>query len=183
MSGTAKPTQEVREPQAREELPEWRIRYLDPRKTRLVDRGDGRIHLLEEDRCHLDVGMRWCFPRSRPGRYLSISNARDEEIGVVKEPHKFDRASRRLVARGLERRYFVPKITQILKADEKGGMVYCVVDTDRGRHEFAVNDPRSNVQDMDGERYLIRDVDGNMYEIPDLRQLDEKSQVRAALIL
>jgi hypothetical protein len=181
------PKPENQEPKPEEQggpdAEEWRVRYLDPEQIELVDGGGGTIHLLEKDRGHVAVRFRWCFPQSMSGRYLSISNMKDEEIGVVVDPRKLSRDSLALAERGIEVRYFVPKITRFKQASEKAGLVYCVVETDRGPREFSVSDPRSHVQNPEGERYLIEDVHGNRYEVEDLEKLDERSQVQATALV
>lgn len=162
------------------EFEAWQVRYLDPAHVRFFERGDARIHVGEPDRTHLDVRVRWCFPQSEPTRYLSICNRRDEEIGVLREPGQLDGESKRHMQRALEKQYFVPRITRMLEVTERGHVLYCTVETDRGPRQFAVNDLRQNVSNPEANRYVIQDVRGNRYEIADLSQLDTKSQEHAA---
>ncbi|MBD3176171.1 MAG: DUF1854 domain-containing protein [Armatimonadia bacterium] len=161
---------------------QWQVRYFEPGEIELIDTGKGVIHLVTEDRCWLDVRFRWCFPQSKPGRYLSISTARDDEIGVIREPAQLPKEARRICEFGIELRYFVPKITRIYKADSRAGLVYLITETDRGEKEFAVNDPRENILQPQPGRYLLQDVHGNRYEIEDVSQLDQKSQVEATML-
>ncbi len=162
----------------------WEVRYLEPGSVRFFTReGDPRIHLADEDRTHLDVRVRRCFPQSLPDRYLSVMNRRNEEIGVVRDPTAFCAEELRLIRRGLELAYFVPIITKIMLADDKAGIVYCEVETDRGYSEFAISDPRQNVANPEPNRFVIQDVHGNRYEIPDVSQLDAKSQLNATALL
>jgi hypothetical protein len=160
----------------------WEVRYFEPDEAHFLEGAGGAIHLAEEDRCYLAVRVRRCFPQSAMGRYLSVSDSKDEEIGVIRDPRQLSRPDRKLVERALEMRYFVPRITRFCKAQEKAGMVYCVVETDRGPREFAVTDPRANVQEVEDGRYVIQDVHGNRYEIPDVNDLDEKSQILATAL-
>lgn len=174
---------EEREPavlsSAETEQEAWQLRYLEPDKIEFLVAGDDRIHCGELDRTHLDIRLRWCFPQSEPGRYLSICNRRDEELGVIREPSKLAPASRVLMEKALQKQYFVPRITRIVSVAERGHVVYCVVETDRGEREFAVNDIRQNVSNPEPDRYTINDVTGNRYEIADLSKLDPKSQEHA----
>ncbi len=157
----------------------WQIRYLDPAKVRFITAGDDRIHVSELDRTHLDIRLRWCFPQSEPGRYLSICNRRDEELGVIRDPGGLAADSRGLMERALRKQYFIPRITRILAVDERGHVIYCSVETDRGPREFAVNEIRQNVANPEPNRYTIQDVRGNRYEIADLTALDPVSQEHA----
>jgi len=161
---------------------DWKIRYFEPDDIEFIDTGRGIIHAATSDRCWLDVRFRWCFPQSRPGRYLSISTPRDEEIGVILDPAKLPKEARRVCELGIELRYFVPKITRIRSAQSKAGLVYLSVETDRGEREFAVNDHRENVLQPQAGRYLIQDVHGNRYEIENAAALDRKSQLEATIL-
>jgi hypothetical protein len=160
----------------------WEVRYLEPGEVEFLEGAGGALHLAEADRCHVAVRVRRCFPQSAMGRYLSVSDSKDEEIGVIRDPRQLSRSDRKLVERALDMRYFIPRITRFCKAQEKAGMVYCVVDTDRGRREFAVTDPRANVQEVEDGRYVIQDVHGNRYEIVNVNDLDEKSQILATAL-
>ncbi len=161
---------------------DWQIHYLEPSEIQFIDTGRGVIHLVTSDCCWLDVRFRWCFPQSRPGRYLSISTPRDEEIGIIRDPSKLPREARRICELGVELRYFVPKITRIKSAESRAGLIYMSVQTDRGEREFAINEARENVLQPQPGRYLMQDVHGNRYEIEDVTKLDRRSQVHATIL-
>ncbi len=162
----------------------WEVRYLEPVDVRFFQReGDPRIHLADQDCTHLDVRLRRCFPQTLPERYLSVMNRKNEEIGVIRDPRAFPPEQLGLIRRGVELAYFIPKITKIMLADGKAGIVYCEVETDRGYREFAVSDPRQNVTNPDPSRFIIQDVHGNRYEIFDVSELDAKSQFHATALL
>ena len=116
------------------------------------------------------------FPISNREHFVSLRDTEGNEIGIVKEAHLLDAASRRILREELERSYFLPRIKDILSINEQLGVLTWRVTTDRGTRSFEVRNPRRNVRSVGGGRYIVKDVDGNRYDIPRLRNLGPKSQ-------
>ncbi len=76
----------------------------------------------------------------------------------------------------LEKRYLIPKITQVKKASTCSGNRYMEVETDRGPKTILIKDPNSNVLWFTNDRLMIRDTLGNRFEIASLAKLSDRSQ-------
>ena len=116
------------------------------------------------------------FPLSSPGRMVTLRGEDGEELAMLDDVRKLDRASRRLVLDELERTYFMPVIQSIGTIDENLNIVRWTVETDRGPRMFQIRSARKNVRKLPGRRLVIRDVDGNRYEIRDWQTLDSRAQ-------
>ncbi|MEW6754703.1 MAG: DUF1854 domain-containing protein [Candidatus Latescibacterota bacterium] len=118
------------------------------------------------------------FPYSAPERMLSVRDSAGREVGLVQDVGQLEPESRRLLYQELERLYFVPRITRVLRIDERFHVPCWEVETDRGPRAFEIRSGRRDVRVVDHGRVLIRDADGNAYEIPDYRKLDPASRAQ-----
>ncbi len=142
-------------------------------------RPEGSAHLrteIEGDRCVLSTRVKRAFPRSEPDRYLSIQDAGNHEIVLLRSVEGMDAASRALLTEELDRRYFTPTIQGIEKLRQEGGMWFFVVRTQRGSAEFYVQNWRDSAFEVAPRQWQITSVDGQRYGIADLEALDRKSQ-------
>jgi hypothetical protein len=123
-----------------------------------------------------------CFPWSEPGRYLSLRDADDEEVALVRDVSELKPESRRALAHSLLEAGFVLEIEAILDVDEEIEIRTFRVRTRQGVRKFqTMRDewPR----DLPGGGLLVRDVVGDLYLLRDPEALDARSRklVRAFL--
>lgn len=123
------------------------------------------------------------FPFQYEKEYITVLDKGAKEIGIIKTLSDFDDETGKMLTQELERRYYMPKIREILRMKEKMGFTNWTVDTDFGKITFSVRDTYKNVVKLPKGRCIITDVDGNRYEIPSLSELDKKSYKRIELII
>ena len=152
------------------------VRYLDPAKLHFEQCG-AQLRLTVADEFSVpDLKVVRVFPISDPERYLSLRDAKGNEIGIIADPARLEPPVRALVGEAVNRRYLMPVIARIVAARERFGIVEWVVETDRGRKTFMTRNLREEVMTPSSRRYLLKDVDGNRYDIPDFSRLDGNSQ-------
>lgn len=159
-------------------------KLLSRAECRLFRAGEVKFHEKGEDELLMNSpdgaftvhNVTAAFPLTSPGRMVVLRNDQGEEIGVLNNVHHLDPKSRRLVARQLERSYFMPVIEDIEKVDLQLNIVNWQVVTDRGPRNFQVKSPRKNIRKLSGHRLIIRDVDSNRYEIRNWAALPPKGQ-------
>ncbi len=155
--------------------------------SRLVTLGrspGGQLRLtLPGDRSYLRVKAVQASPLTHPGRYISFLDEKGAEISLIRDLEELDPVSRELAREALRRYYVVARILSVRSLRVEMGIAYWSVETDRGERDFALKDPQENVQLLDGRRIALTDVHGNRYEIPDLRQLDQRSRTLVESIL
>lgn len=148
-----------------------KVRYLNNEDFILerMDKGSYRMTLVN-DRCYLRINAKRCFPFSLPEKYISLRDAEDEEIGVIKDMSILSKEYRKWIDEMLELRYFLPRITFIESVRTRRGAVEWKVDTDYGPREFVTWGLGDTLQEVKQDWYLVSDVDGNRYQIciPDL---------------
>ena len=135
------------------------------------------VHAAGRDEPHVDARVARCFPWSLPGRYVSVLDAEGEEIALLETLDVLDEASRDIVARQLAGRIFNPVIRRVVEHKHEFGISSITAETDRGTVTFQVRS-RDDVRTLSPTRVLFRDADGNVYELPDVTQLDRASRKR-----
>ncbi len=155
------------------------LTYLDPSTLEFAKRGDVLILTIQNDRSYLKVHPARAFPLTEIHDYISLLDAiSGREIGLLRSLRDLDGPTRQLVETELDRRYFIPKITRVIRAKKEFGTVYWDVDTDRGRRKFVMRGIRDSMHQIEPGRYLINDVDGNRFEVEQLADLDSRSQTQ-----
>jgi hypothetical protein len=153
-----------------------RLVLLDAARLRFLAHGPVLRLTIEDDRSYLRVTVVRAFPLSDPAHYLSVRDGQGKEVGLIADPQALAAADRALVERELERRYLVPAVTRIVSARERFGTVEWTMETDRGVCRFTTRNLRENVQRPAPGRIILNDVDGNRYDIRDVDGLSRASQ-------
>jgi hypothetical protein len=153
------------------------IRYFDPKKTTIRRNQFNQLVVEVSDGETLEnVTPVRSFPLTAPTQFISITNQEGEDLGLIEDVEKLDRASRQVLEEELAKRYFIPRIHRVLSLKNRFGVLSWEVETDRGVRTFEIRE-RDDIRRLPGtHRILLRDVDGNRYEIPDTTQLDAASQ-------
>ena len=150
---------------------------VDPARIRLFREPPWALRLtIEEDRSYLKVKVVRAAPLSHPDRYISFLDSKDEEICMVDDLRQLEPQTRQIAVQELVRRYLTAVVERIHSVRNELGTSYWDVDTSRGRREFVIQNVAENAQWLGPRRLLLVDVDGNRFEIPDLDDLDKKSQ-------
>jgi hypothetical protein len=131
----------------------------------LEHRADGQLWAIlgEVERA---VRVRRAFPWSEPGRFLSLRDHEDVEIGLVASPAELDPESRRALEQALVHAGFVFQVTGVLAIDEEVEIRTWRVETLQGPRSFQtrLDDwPRA----LPDGGLLIRDVAGDLYRLED----------------
>jgi hypothetical protein len=155
------------------------IRYFRPTELQIwMPESSGYLRVeVADDRCILNAQLRRLFPMSKPDEFISIQDADGKEVGVLRNLDGLPTELRDLLVAELDRRYFTPKISQILNLKQEGGMWTFNVLTSRGEATFFVRNWRDSSYEVTPGRFMIQSVDGQRFEIPSYEKLDTKSQL------
>lgn len=114
------------------------------------------------------------FPWSRPGAWVSLRDADEEELALVSVPSALEPESRRALEESLAEAGFVLEIEEILAVEEEIEIRTFSVRTVQGPRQFqTARDewPRA----LEGGGLLIRDVAGDLYLVRRPAELDPRS--------
>lgn len=153
------------------------LEYMDPAVLAFTKRGDALMLTVVDDRTYLKVRPVRAFPLTEPHEFIGLLDAiSGREIGVIRTLKGLEGQARQLVQAELNKQYFIPKIHKITEAKKEFGTVYWDVETDRGKRQFIMRGIRDSIHEIEPGRYLVVDIDGNRFEVPQLGDLDTRSQ-------
>jgi hypothetical protein len=122
-----------------------------------------------------DVRVRRVFPLTHLDRYVSVRSAEGKELMLIEELSTVDPTQRRIIEEVLAITSFIPQIQRVDDVDLRFGYQQWKVQTDRGPAEFRVQE-REDIRFLPDGRFRIKDADGNVYEMPSLSGLDDRSR-------
>jgi len=157
---------------------------VDPQSCDLFFEPKDRLRMtVSNSYSFATVKPAWASPLNHPNRYLSLLNAKGEEIVLVVDPADLPAASRKAVLEEVARRYLTATITRILDCRSEFGATYWHVDTDRGVRDFVTQSLQENAQWLSVNHLMLIDVDGNRFDLADVTSLDEASRRYLSAIL
>lgn len=156
----------------------FHIRILDPATTRFSRGPDDSIELrIHGDHFYPKVWIFRSYPLSHEEEFLSVRDATCQdlpEIGLISDLGQFPAETQEMITSELERRYFVPLITEIISLREARDRLEWDVVTTKGRRRFTVRNPFDNIRSLQDDRLLITDIHSCRYEIRDRHALRNK---------
>jgi Domain of unknown function (DUF1854) len=132
----------------------------------------GRLRLHGEDG-PVQVRPISCFPWSSPGEYVSLRDADDREVALIRETQSLDTASRAALEQTIAQTSFVFVVNRIDSVGDELELRVWKVHTDQGPRTFQTKlDQWPQV--IDCEAMVVRDLAGDLYKIKP-HSLDPKS--------
>lgn len=161
------------------------INYLTPENCAFYETAGGFAAIKVGDKDYGHINILRTFPFSALWQFLSVReiDGKQEEIGIIENLNLFSESTFKLIAKQLEMRYFMPKITKIISIKEEYGHAYWNVLTDNGKCSFATAAGSSGAVTKKGNRVIIKDSDENRFEIEDITKLTTKELKKIDLYL
>ena len=102
-------------------------------------------------------------------------NDDENEIGIIRDLASLVPEQYEILKNELEKRYFIPEITEVEFIKEEYGNISFKVITTSGKRDFVINDMGSNVKNLGSDRIMLTDIFGNRYYITNINNLDDKT--------
>lgn len=136
----------------------------------------GRLMLIDDEgRRHENVRVVRAFPIADPEHWISVCDARGQELALIEDPQTLAEPVRRLLHEELAQRDFIPRIVRILRITAIAEGTEWRVETDRGPTTFRLEDEDA-LRALGDQRLLLTDTHGIRYLIPGLSNLDPASR-------
>lgn len=123
-----------------------------------------------------ELSPRRLFPTSDKEHYISLIDSDGHEAAIIRDINELSEESRGVIKEVLTEYYIVPRITEVLAINDKGGSMRWTVMTDRGECSFQIKSRITDIKPLENGRVLFRDASDNRYEIPDWTKLDKHSK-------
>ena len=141
------------------------------------------------DLTHVDVVMfngqkfenvepRRLFPISGLRKYITLLDAEEKEVAIIRKLDSLMEDSKKAVEDCLNEYYLVPKIIKVYEVKEISGNINMHVLTNKGERKFEIWHRYNDIKIIHGTRMLFRDIADNRYEIENIYKLDKSSRVK-----
>lgn len=160
------------------------IEFLSPDNTRFFLSQGGFLMMSIDEGESIRVIPYYAFPLEMTDGYVGIYDEDFNELGMIKKIDSFAPEQAALIKKELARRYYSPKIKQILSVKNKMGLsIWTCVTAEGEKLTLSVKDAYKSMIRVNEKRVFIVDKDGARYEIEDLEKLDKKSFHKMELYL
>lgn len=150
--------------------------FINGDEVKITRTGKVCVRLETYDgRCFENLEPLRLFPVSGITKYISLLDETGKEIAIIRDIDALMPESKKAIRECLESYYIIPKIKKILSRVEKYGNITWTVETDRGRHSFAIQNTSIDIKTLYDGRILVRDSNDNRYEIENVNALDKES--------
>ena len=116
------------------------------------------------------------FPVSGLNDYITFLDSEGEEQFILRRLDNMEPHQRELLQGCLEEYYRIPKIKRLITFSEKHCIWLWTVETDRGEFTFEIVNHIRSLKMFYDKRILVKDSNDNRYEIPNIYDLDKRSQ-------
>ncbi len=123
-----------------------------------------------------DLEPRRLFPVSGLSQYITFLDENGEEQFILRNIENMEESQRKLLLDCLEEYYRIPKITRLISRSEKHKIWLWNVETDKGEYTFEIINHIQSMRMFYDKRILIKDGNDNRYEIPNIYEMDKRSQ-------
>lgn len=123
-----------------------------------------------------DLEPRRLFPVSGLSQYITFLDSNGEEQFILRNIENMEESQRNLLLGCLEEYYRIPRITRLISRSEKHKIWLWNVETDKGEFTFEIINHIQSMRMFYDKRILIKDGNDNRYEIPNIYELDKRSQ-------
>jgi hypothetical protein len=147
---------------------------MTPKFDLLIDDW-GRLVLVDAGGVrHEGVSPIRSFPLTHPDNWISVCDAKHNELVCIEEPHQLPSKTRDLLFSALSKTEFMPVIKRVVDATI-GEPAEWQVETDRGNRTFVLKG-EDDIRTLSDGRVIITDSDGLRYMIHDGQKLDAHSR-------
>ncbi|MBB6672057.1 DUF1854 domain-containing protein [Cohnella nanjingensis] len=154
------------------------IRMIAPEEV-YFSRGPGGVFQgVLDGKTYSELVVYRAFPFLYTTQYISIRDAKGEELGIVRDIRDLDEESAKELERELQFRYFLPRVTRVDSVKQKSDLWIWELQTNLGPTRIAMRNLHEFMQFPGGSRIILTDINGKRCEIPDWQALDSRSRMQ-----
>ena len=154
---------------------------LEPQEVKISKDQFNKLVYESNGNLYKDIKVFRTFPYSNKYQFIMLKRNEEElerdqkeEIGIIEDLSELDDRSQNILKEELDRKYFIPEITNIIDIVHRNRGTVWYVETDRGNMMIEMT-RRSETTFTAPNHLVIKDAEGSKFEIPDCQKLDENS--------
>ncbi|MFD0711594.1 DUF1854 domain-containing protein [Paenibacillus sp. GCM10027626] len=154
------------------------IRMFEPEEV-CFSRGPGGVFQgVIDNNTYPELVVYRTFPFLYTTQYISIRDAKGEELGIIRDIRELDKESEQELERELQFRYFLPRVTRVDSVKQKSDLWIWELQTNLGPTRLAMRNLHEYMQFPGGSRIILTDINGKRCEIQDWQALDSRSRMQ-----
>ncbi|RCW42322.1 DUF1854 domain-containing protein [Paenibacillus prosopidis] len=154
------------------------IHMLEPERV-MFSRGQGGVFQgVINGKPYEELVVFRAFPFLYTTQYISIRDAKGDELGIIRDIAQLDEESLREIERELQFRYFLPRVTKVGSVKQKSDLWLWELQTNLGPTRMAMRNLHEHMQFPSGNRIILTDINGKRCEIADWQSLDSHSRTQ-----
>lgn len=154
----------------------YEIRYFETGAISFSRSRGGVFQGVIEGKAYAEIVLYRIFPFQYTTRYISVRNAKGEEIGVIRDIDQLDDESRSEINKELQLRYFLPLVTRVDSIKQKADLWIWELQTNLGPTRIVMRNLHEHMQYPSDNRIILTDINGKRCEIRDWKALDSHSR-------
>jgi hypothetical protein len=154
----------------------YEINMLEPGLISFSRRQGGVFQGIIQGKTYEEIILFRIFPFQYTTQYISVRDAKGEEIGVIRDIQQLDEASRAEMDKELQLRYFLPLVTHIDAIKQKADLWIWELQTNLGPTRIVMRNLHEHMQYPSVNRIILTDINGKRCEIRDWLALDGHSR-------
>ncbi len=152
------------------------VRRLTPENTTIFEGTFSLLHCaVKGDTTYRGVFAVRMFPIRHVDRFISMHHTdaadKEQEIGIIEDLSPFPEDQRRMVEASLASHYHEQVIRRIFSVTYEYGLLFFVVETQRGREQFVMPWRGDRAEEFGDRGKVLLDATDNRYIIPDVEAL------------
>jgi len=156
---------------------------FDGAKVHLKANADGTVQLTCGGRQFKSVRIKLGRPLYKPEDFATVFGSKGNEVGLLVNLSGLPASSSTVLEAHRLHHNLTTAISRVYSLTHQFGAAYWDVETEKGRRQFVIRGTTEHIRFLEDERLLITDVQGNRFEIPNLANLDPRSQRLIHLLL
>jgi hypothetical protein len=154
----------------------YEINILEPGVVSFSRRQGGVFQGTINGKAYEEIILYRIFPFQYTTQFISVRDAKGEEIGVISDIQQLDEESRAEMDKELQLRYFLPLVTQIDSIKQKSDLWIWELQTNLGPTRIVMRNLHEHMQYPSVNRIILTDINGKRCEIRDWLALDGHSR-------
>jgi hypothetical protein len=154
----------------------YEINILEPDAVVFNRHQGGVFQGMVAGKAYDEIILYRIFPFQYTTKFISVRDAKGEEIGVIRDIDQLDEASRVEIDKELQLRYFLPLVTRIDSVKQKSDLWIWELQTNLGPTRIVMRNLHEHMQYPSANRIILTDINGKRCEIRDWLALDGHSR-------
>lgn len=154
----------------------YEIEIIDPDRASFSRGAGGVLQGAIRGKTYEELMIFRAFPFAYTREYISVRDAKGDEIGIVRDIGELDAESAKELETELQFRYFLPRVERVDAVKRRSDLWLWDLQTNLGPTRITMRNLHEHMLFPGGGRIILTDMSGRRCEISDVNALDSHSR-------